>query len=242
MKKKTNLKALQDTAILLLHLDPVPDEVLSLFLIHPFITQRTMYIDKEFIDVLESKENMNRVRERFAKMILEADDIWKLYIMVHKPYRPLFFKLVYNELSVEDYNEMLAHVWVDVENPNQDANVKISQWIRFFKKADKSLIMEPDDLKYYKSLPNDELITIYRGVGKGREPMGLSWTDDIEVAKWFANRWKNTEAYLLKGQVYKEDIFAYFNTRNEHELLTNVKKVINIERIDLYGDNQEAKD
>lgn len=241
MEKQTDLIKVKQTALVLLELDPVPVEELDLFLIHPFITQRTMYIDKEFVDVLEKKENMAMVREKFREMIKDTDSIWKLYIMIHKPYRPLFFKLIYENLSTEDYNQMLAYVWTDVENPNQDANVKIPQWIRFFKKADKSLIMEPDDLEYYNNLPDDELITVYRGVGKGREPMGLSWTDAIDVAKWFAKRWNNPDAYLLKGQVYKKDIFAYFNTRNEHELLTNVKKVINIERIDLHGDNQEAE-
>ena len=71
------------------------------------------------------------------------------------------------------------------------------------------------------------------GVGPGREQFGLSWTKNIKTAKWFANRWNNKNPYIIKAQCFKKDIFAYFNERSEDELVVNVKKIINIERIQL---------
>ena len=232
--KETDLNYAKDMANMLLSLD-VEETEFEAFLIHPFLTQRFMLInrnDEDLTDILKD-DNIKLAREKFANLIAESQDIWHIYCYMHKPYRALYFKLIYDHLSEKDYNTFLKNVWIDSENPNQDPNVKINAWINFYKKSNKNLIMSESELEVYNNLPDDELITIYRGVGPGREPFGLSWTKNIKTAKWFANRWNNKNPYIIKAQCFKKDIFAYFNERSEDELVVNVKKIINIERIQL---------
>lgn len=87
--------------------------------------------------------------------------------------------------------------------------------------------MEPEDLEYYNNLP--DTITIYRGVSKGRNPYGLSWTDNREKAEWFRDRWenldKNKERFLMTATIPKEYVLCYFNTRDEHEIVVDTDKL-----------------
>lgn len=231
MRKKTDIEQVRQIAETLLYVD-VKETEFVWFLVHPFFNQRHIMLhkdDKTLTDILASKENLDKARKLYLEMIREAD-LWRIVCLMHKPYRPLLFKLAHEYLSEEDYNELLAYVWTGTENPNQDANVSIPQWIRFFKKANMQYLMSEEDREFYDNLP-DGPITVYRGVGQGREPYGLSWTINEDTARWFANRWKNPDAYMFKGQCYKKDVLAYFNSRGEDELVVSVKDIINIERI-----------
>ena len=97
--------------------------------------------------------------------------------------------------------------------------------------------MTEEELNVYNSLSDTESIEIYRGVGHGREPYGLSWTANVATAQWFAKRWENKDAYMLKTHCNKSDVLAYFNCRGEDELVVNVKNLdkSKMERIDLNG-------
>lgn len=233
--KKTNLDAIKNTAYTLLYVDVTETEI-PFCLVHPFLSNRYMSFstkDRQLIDILASEENLQKARDFYKERIKQARDVWQILMYTHKPYRPLLFKLCADDLSDEDYAQMLAEVWTGTENPNQDANVSIPQWIKLFKKADKQYLMDDDERKFYDSLPDDEPITVYRGVGQGREPYGLSWTVNEKTARWFANRWHNPDAYMFKGQCFKKDVLAYFNGRGEDELVVSVKNIINMERINL---------
>ena len=85
-------------------------------------------------------------------------------------------------------------------------------------------------LKYRpkNALPEEILsqkeITIYRA---GEEPIEkakyrISWTSDIEVARKFLyvyNYSKYRAKYLYKGVIKTDKIIAYYNEREEHEIL-----------------------
>ena len=79
-------------------------------------------------------------------------------------------------------------------------------------------------MELYKNLP--ESIRVYRGVAVGRNPKGLSWTNNLEKARWFSNRFNNENevGYIQTVVVNKKDILAYFNTRNEDELVCDIRK------------------
>lgn len=237
--KKTNLDAIKNTAKSLLYVDITKTEF-DMFLIHPFLNNRFMMFsshDEQLTDILASPENLQKARDFFSKRIDEADDVWRILMYMHTPYRPLLFKLCYKDLSEEDYNSMLEEVWTGTENPNQDPNISIKQWIKFFKKANKNLLMLENELDFYNSLSDTEPIKIYRGVGHDREPYGLSWTSKRETAEWFAKRWGNEQAYMFKTYCTKKDVLAYFNNRNENELVINVDNLDKnkVERINLNG-------
>lgn len=77
----------------------------------------------------------------------------------------------------------------------------------------------------YTSMPDE--LRIYRGVAIGREPNGLSWTSNLETAKWFAHRFDRDDktGYIETAIAKKEDVLAYFNTRGEDELVVNVRNL-----------------
>ena len=76
--------------------------------------------------------------------------------------------------------------------------------------------MSEEEFTIYENLP--EILTVYRGVGVGGVRDGLSWTRDINMAIWFANRFngKNGKTgYVLSAEIHKEDILAYFSKEDE---------------------------
>ncbi len=89
-----------------------------------------------------------------------------------------------------------------------------------------SLMMDEKELKMFNKL--DGVLTIYRGVNikKGYEPfldaenIGISWSIDKKSAQRFSfrNLWGRTP-YLLETKIKKEDVFGYFISRKEKEIL-----------------------
>lgn len=76
--------------------------------------------------------------------------------------------------------------------------------------------MELDEFEKYLSLP--DAFKVYRGVATGRNPDGMSWTDNFESAEWFAKRFRN-DGYIIEGIADKKNVLAYFSRRNEDEVL-----------------------
>jgi len=250
MKNITDLQSIKEAVLPLLYVD-IRETDIPFILIHPFLSNRYMTFANSkqgmntIVDILESDENLEKARKFMKDRIVESNEFFRILALTHKPYRPLVFKLSEKFLSKQDYANALEEVWTGTENPNQDPNVSIPQWIKFFKKADKQLLMTEEDFKIYNDISDTEPIEIYRGVGINREPYGLSWTINKKTAEWFAKRWENTDAYMFKTYCYKKDVLAYFNTRNEDELVVNVKNLDKnkMERINLYeGENKTTED
>ena len=64
--------------------------------------------------------------------------------------------------------------------------------------------------------------TLFRGVagiGKARRVNGMSWTDSLETAKWFANRFSLDDPAVFTVTVPDECVLAYLTGRNESEYL-----------------------
>ena len=166
----------------------------------------------------------------FHDLIDKTKDIVGMYIYVRSPYKLLWFSLVKDYLSEEDFAHYIEDCWISEENPNQDVNVSRKQSLSWFKMANKKLLMNEEDYKHWEELPKQ--VHIYRGVSIGHEEYGLSWTDDIDKAEWFMNRFNKKDkdgnvtqtGYLLEAVVPKDMIVAYFNTRSEAECLLDVFK------------------
>jgi len=110
-------------------------------------------------------------------------------------------------------------MWVNSENPNQDANVTTKELAKWFKECNKEKLMTAEDYEYYQKLPDK--IKIYRGVAVNRNPLRLSYTDNYESANWFAHRFdnENEKGYIIEKEISKKDVLAYFNTRSEEEIV-----------------------
>ena len=207
-----------------------PEEAICSIAIHPFVDNMYWY-EKQFFKkcpieecYLGDDDTYHEWFEDFCKKVNKAEDITRVYMFWRDPWKLTFMKLCGKYLSSEDYAEYLSDAWVTEENPNMDVNVTRKEAIKMFKSCDKKFLMTKEDYEYYKNLPEE--ITIWRGVGYRRIELGLSWTDDEEKAKWFMNRWKSSdkdnERKLLQVTTNKKNVIAYFNTRDEREILLDV--------------------
>jgi len=161
-------------------------------------------------------ERYRLIKDHMAKLWDEGK--WSRFIFLHeRPYRLDAFLQTLEFLTDEEFNELLAEIWVDSENIWQNKTA----WENLFKYEafNKNLFMSDDDLASYKSLP--EKFTIYRGTKPNRE-LGMSWTLDEDKAAWFARRLtrKSEKAIVIQAEMTKEHTLAYLGERNESEIIT----------------------
>ena len=229
--KKTNIESIRKVAKQFLYLDPVPNEQLPFFLNHPFFNSNIIGTrDGTLLDITD-EENLEKARKEISKEI-DISSLFRLFMLIQDNYHLTFLKYIKDYMSKEDFAKFLAYAWVHSENPNQDTNVSIPMLRKWFRKADRESLMEKDELEYYNNLPDE--VAVYRGVSVGRaEKDGLSWTCNRDTAEWFAHRFDrdNAKGYLLQGKVKKEDVFAYFNSRGEDEILCDSSKIYDLQRI-----------
>ena len=222
MKTETNLDAIKETSKLLFNAVPIEESEFGI-VIHPYVSSAYSLNPKtgKMID-LRNPEELKAYKEKLFEF-LDAGDIYRILGMINSGWKMTWFKYCSGFMSGKDYGELLAYCWVQQENPNQDCNVSRQEAVEYFREAKKRYLMEPDDLKVYNSLPS--VVTAYRGVARGRERYGLSWTDDREKAEWFQSRFGEDDC-LLKADVPKRSILAYFNGRNERELVVDVFQIM----------------
>ena len=92
----------------------------------------------------------------------------------------------------------------------------------------KDYLMDKEEYKAYKELPDE--ITVYRGVNSVGRILSLSWTTDLETAKWFAKRWTK-DGKVCKGKIKKEYVLAYFLGRGESEVIIEFNKLTDVEEV-----------
>jgi hypothetical protein len=228
----TNLNKIKETAKQLLYAVPVEPIIIEekIFPIcsHPFTNSTTMVINKNFINITQNKRDFYKY---IGDKINNAKDLGEIYRLINNPYKLTFFKYISNFLSEKDYANYLENVWISQENPNMDINCPPKESVKLFRKANKEYLMNKEDYEVYKNFPEE--MVVYRGVGIGRTPAGLSWTVNLEKAEWFAHRFdtENEKGYIQKLTVKKENILAYFNTRGEDEVVVDIFKSPKIKRI-----------
>lgn len=199
--------------------------------VHPFI-ESTLWLDKG--DRIETiQDNIESIDLTNQSVFDECKNATRVYMLWRDPWKLTFMKYCGEHLNKRAYAEFLADAWVTEENPNMDVNMSLEEAIQCFKKAEKRHLMTEEDYLYYNNLPSE--LEVFRGVSKGRVGLGLSWTDNREKAIWFMERFKGKkmgEQKLLKATIRKDDVLAYFNTRNEQEIVVDVFAIQDkIERI-----------
>ena len=182
----------------------------------------------KIVDFYNNDDNLQLVRESFLKRIKSSTNINGLYCIVRKSYRLTFLKFAEPFLSRNDMSELLADAWTTSENPNQDVNVKLSTIVKWLKNANKKVLMSEEEYEVYQSLPDK--FTVYRGVADGRNPNGLSWTKNKNKAEWFSHRFDKNDSigYVQSAIADKKDVLAYFDSRNEDEIVIDPKTLDDI--------------
>jgi hypothetical protein len=231
--KETDLDAVKDIALAFLYLPIRMTEFSPLIIEHPMFSSGIIYSTSKnnMVDITENEDDLAFIRDEISNTINKYLSVECIRMLITKQYRFVFFKYIRRYLSRKDFAVLLAKTWVESENPNQDANVDSLMAISWFKIADKNFMMSEDELNVFNNLP--ENLTIYRGVGVGRKKMGLSWTENYIKAVWFAGRFNRDgkQGYVLKAEINKNGILAYFNSRNEDELVVDTMYLKNIETI-----------
>ena len=191
MKKCTDLNSVKEVAGCLLYTDVHRVENYPFLVKHPFTDSAFAAIAKnpekvtenKVINILESESNLNRWREYVAERIDSAESADEIYSCITKPYRLTFMKYAGQYLSEKDFAEMLCSAWITSENPNSDVNVSLSELLRMFRSADKSLLMTAEERKRLDEL--DDPVTVYRGVTpyNAKSVKAMSWTLDY-LCEW----------------------------------------------------------
>lgn len=200
---------------------------------HPFFDNRIVYFAEEdsanqFCDILSSDAAMQKAVQRYRKFIEKAESIDTILLLITKPYRLQFLETIQKSVSPEEMGALLADIWVSSESPNADA-VPLRILIKWFKAADKNSLMNAEELACYNSLPDE--FQVYRGIGSKSNKKGISYTLSLEKAEWFANRFQKRGGYVLTGTAKKKDVLAYFNGRQEQEILIEPKNIADLHKM-----------
>lgn len=228
----TDLQAVKQVAKSLFNavpLEPHP-KFGAIVLSHPFTESGIVMLpskgnsEPKMTDITENKEDFEEWKRWYFSRIDNAPSIHKIFTFVSKAYRLTFLKIAKPYIDKKEFSELFAEAWVSSENPNMDVNVSRKEAVKWFKEADKKHLMDKDEYKVWEDLP--ETFVVYRGVGHKRTPYGLSWTTHLETAEWFANRW-GTNGYIEEATIEKKHALAYFNGRNEDEVVVDVFAIKN---------------
>lgn len=186
--------------------------------------------NNKFVSIDDSNE-FELVLTNIKKRIVEAKDVFHIFWMITKPYKATFFKYINKYLSNEDFSKILIDIWVSCEFQSLDVNVSMNDFLKWFKRIDKNIVMNDEEKTYFKSLP--EKVEIFRGVQDIQFKNGISWTSNKDCAIWFAERFKrsNSKSILLSTKVNKNDILLYTNCRGEDEVIINPFKLENIKSV-----------
>lgn len=174
------------------------------------------------VDLLNNKEDYAKWKEMVGKQIDSAENSKQLFFLLNKPYYLTFLKFSAPVLSQEDLGHLLADAWILEECPNQDRNVSKRELLALFRSVPPEYLMNQEERAAYKSL--EDIVTVYRGVTSYnvKNVKALSWTLDRDTAEWFAHRF-GEEGTVYEAQIPKEHILAYFNGRNESEVVVDPK-------------------
>jgi hypothetical protein len=153
-----------------------------------------------------SHEHLNRLYEfRCAQLShAMATHDFSLFVFTHeRPHRLSALQQVVPYMDEADFNKLLFDVYVDSENISQN----LDEWVD---------LLEPlvglDAWDSTQDLPDE--LTIFRGGSK----TGISWTLDLEKAKWFAQRMGQLRP-VWQTTVFKDEIVGFTNARSESEVI-----------------------
>lgn len=225
MRKETDLEAVKKVARSFVYVDIHINEKVGFIVNHPYIGQIATVVNEEGtlkLKDVRNEKDLEDIRNNIWKTIEAVTNYLQFINIIRPPYLPAFFKFTHHLLSAYDYSTFMGSMWTIVEFPNVDDNITAPEFVKLFRRAEKALLMDDDELRQYLDLPEE--ITVYRGI-RGRGSLkALSWTIDIDQAEWFAKRWdKNGKVY--SATVSKDDVLAVFTSRGESELVVDYTKL-----------------
>jgi hypothetical protein len=121
----------------------------------------------------------------------------------------LICKATWSEILIKTHTRGKVHSLLSI--------FPLSHRIEMFKSADPKHLMSETEYQRFLSLPDE--VKIYRGgfgVSANKLKFGMSWTTDVDLAAWFANRFTHKgPPVVIEAMVKKENIFGCFDYENE---------------------------
>lgn len=155
--------------------------------------------------------NIYEVRKEALSKALEEKDALRLCIVYERPWRMTGLMRSHELVSSKKFWEAAKWVWIDSENVWQN----VDQWKEVFKLKDSHLFMSrTEQLKLQAFFETKDKLTIWRG----GDHDGLSYTISEEKAHWFSKRFRGS-GKVYEKEVYREQVFAYTDDRNEQEII-----------------------
>ncbi|APH20894.1 hypothetical protein [Clostridium botulinum] len=180
-------------------------------------------ISEDYFINFKVEEQMKQ-REEIHKKCIENKEYIRLFCLIDKPYRLLFYEELFNDIPDEQKYKVFKNIYTSSEYGFNNLSREFLEEIFEYNEVNKNWF-------------DKDIITIYRGEGDMSTPYdeAYSWTIDIDVAKWFAERF-NDNGKVYNGKVYKgyirqEDILDYIEDRNEKEILVFPEDVFDVEQI-----------
>lgn len=122
------------------------------------------------------------------------------------------------------YERALVYAWTSVKHNFHRWDTKVLRWL--FERADRPRLLAAGD-----SLPGEPPFTLYRGVsgnGRGRKERGLSWTDSLDTACFFALRYPRlADPAIFTAKVRR--VFCYIKDRDESEFVCWPSRITRLE-------------
>lgn len=228
MITRTNLYKAKNIAKNMLFVDPKPSEDIKGFVNHPFTYSPFVFIKalNRMGNILENVKDLDVWRSEMLQHINDTTSVIELEMLIDKPYKMQFLQLVEPAVSRSDLAKLLKSIWQSCENQSSNPVFSQDEMIELFVKATPRKLMDKNERKKFASL--SEKVTIYRGVAKAGEKYArqLSWTLDIEQARWFSRRFKQAGGIVYRAEISKDDILAYF--QYENEVVLNPDKLVNL--------------
>ena len=224
MVNKTDIKQIRSVSKSLLYAVDIECDNPFGIVQHPFTnTLFTMSQDGKLINLQENDNESTWKKELSEK--IDSFDLVRIYMLINKPWRITWLKYVESYLSDKDFAEYLADAYVSEEMPNLNPNIKPTEIVKWFKRADKRILM--DDEEYDKWSNLSDTVTVYRGVSHNGTENGISWTTNYDTAKWFADRFSTDEhrARIYQADIPKEHCLCCFDCRGEHEIIVDIKSI-----------------
>lgn len=121
-----------------------------------------------------------------------------------------YFLTIKDSLSNDDYWTILRALWIKEGKCNKD-------WsdLLFCNRKRHHKIMKSSDRQALKKLPKN--LIVYRVCFNDSDKEKFNWT----LSKNFAESYKNNKpnTFIACKKINKKEVFAYFNSRNEQEIL-----------------------
>ena len=244
MSKGNQMERAKALAVTFLHLPMKETKFSPIVVQHPFFESAFLYDKEGIFNALEDEARHNEYIRRFAENGIGAcEDIKSLLSLIRKSYRLVFLLYMRDKkiVSTKEAGDLLAEQWSLIENLSHDANVSKRTVLSWIKMADKTALMDEEELRQYNDLP--DIVTVYRGCRVQKAMKGMSWTMSEEKARWFAERLallsggkRGTGPMVYRAKIRREDVIGYLAGRDEEEVIVDYRKLFDVELCDKGAD------